>query len=269
MSKRIFGYLSKALLIHLTGLSNLINQIFMTEPNLLVLLHETPFNLEHILELLNLSNQVDQLMINLFLGHNKDSLQQNSENDKRIFMVFQKMNFMVLMTQQAFSIPVENRTSDTVAFLETLVESCRILIYEFSCLQKVIPLFFTSFLKEYIQMAYNGLKENWESTVVLKSFCFMFLKILKTYVYYRGRARRVTPESGDSTVILLIRRNEQFSNRQKICNATFYEMINDKEVIHNVISSIFQLIMCKSEYSSGGGADQTRPITWPTSTTRS
>lgn len=186
MSKKIFNQLSQLLLEKLATLYRIVLNILNFSPSMLELVAQTPFNLEHILEFMKLSNEVDQLMINLFLGHEKNDLHKNPENQKRLFLIYQKMELIVLMTQEAYKVPQESRSSDLVSFIEILAQGCQVLVYEFSCLQKIIPLMFTEFLSLYFELAARGLFELWENDTILKSFCFMVLKLLKTYVYYQG-----------------------------------------------------------------------------------
>lgn len=175
---------------------------------------------------------------------------------------------MVLgMTQNVFATAPENKTSDLQEFSLILVESCRILVYELSCFQKIVPLFFSNQLKNYLEIAGMGLLQNWESDVILKSFCFMFLKVLKTYVYYQGGSFSNT-EPRDSSVSFLIRKNQALLDRQKVCNFIFNQMISDYDSVMRVIGQIFQHIMIRVEGSYSGGSHQKRRITRLTSTTR-
>jgi hypothetical protein len=164
----------------------MISSIIQTPPTLLTLIQESTFNFEHILGFLSFSNQADQLMINLFLGHDKNHLLSNPDNENCLMKVFEKSHLIMTLTQEAYKIPKNTRPAEVEELLELLVEGCRILVYELSCLQKRVPLFFSKFLSQYLEMSCKGVLFNWESDIILKSFCFMFLKVLKTYIYYQG-----------------------------------------------------------------------------------
>lgn len=187
MSRGVFHQISRNLLSQLPQYFAQFTAMLTTEPSLLTILTETPGNSQHIINIQEFSNEIDLLMINLLLGSDKNNLETNATHDQLLVEVFKKSNLIMQMIQMIQGSAPESKNEHHEYLLEELVKGFRVLNYELSCLQKMMPMFFKCILKEYLLFAYNLILKDWQDEDIFKSLCFMLLKVLKTYVYYEGR----------------------------------------------------------------------------------
>jgi cell division protein YceG involved in septum cleavage len=112
---------------------------------------------------------------------------------------------------------------------------------------------------------------DWEQDHVYKALLFMLLKVLKTFIYYESTFffifflifvffkfiffmcfLVIFLDQGNSTLHVLLRRNEQMVQKQQQCHAIFQNFITNEEWLQNIIKKVFQIITLQANQLQEG-----------------
>lgn len=185
MSGGIFSNISQNLCEEFFKLYTLTNNVLFHSSDPLSYIVQK--NFYHLQDLLKFNLTMDKLSLNILHSLGKNKLQNNPEYENCVKEILNKSSKIVGFARNLSQVIKNDNNLEMEELFELLEEDVKVVTFELSVLQKLHPLIFSSFLTTYLQFTIETFLEEWESETIAKSISFMLLKILKTYIYYKGK----------------------------------------------------------------------------------